>query len=310
MKTISEEYVEDATSLNNFGQLHQAVIDLVMSLRTINQSLLLVYLKKALVTLFFVTENVPPEEHSEYEPDDDDDINFMPFVDEETLSNVITSINNRLEILDLEIAESKDMDDSSITLFSFVNRKSTGAIRLSTKYSDNEMQLVKEVVDRIFNSKFVNNNHTDNTGTMHPDIKYTVPYMKLVKHLSSGSTSSRIESEDAIITRLSLEESEHFLQDLECYGWLERYRENYTLSTRGLVELKKFLLDTYGKSPEGTISTCFGCDDILTRGFSCSNPDCHIRFHSHCRDLVHKSKNSDDCPNADCSEKLQNYYKF
>lgn len=304
---IPQSFIDQHTGKDCYTVLHGAVLDLVMSVRTIKQVSLLLYLKKAIVTLYLDTQESPSTiENLRMLVESDDP---LPGLNLTTLSNILVNINIRLAQLDMEIAESKDMDDSNINIFSFVNKKPIGAIRLSTKYSQNDIQLVKDVIDRIFSPEYVNkNNVTDDSSVVHPQINYSVPYMTMVKYLRDGPETT---DEDApLIARFGIEESDLFLRDLECYGWLERNHNNYTLATRGLVELKKYLIDKYGKSPEGTVSICFGCGDILTRGLSCLDASCHVRFHRHCRELVQNTRDDDSCPNKDCTETLQTYYTF
>lgn len=308
-ETIPQEFISTHIGENCYTSLHAALIDLVMSVRTIRQTSLLLYLKKALVTLYIdqqEDQSTIESLRSMVQADDP-----LPEADLNTLSCVLTSINTRLEPLDLEIAESKDMDDSSINVFSFVNKKPTGAIRLSTKYSQNDVQLVKQVIDRIFAAEYVNKTSAvDEEGTGHSQITYSVPCMKMVKYLRDGPKTSEDGDDAPIINRFTLEESDLFLKDLECYGWLERNLNNYTLATRGLVELKKYLIDTYGKYPEGTISVCYGCGDILTRGMACPNASCDVRFHRYCCELVQKSRDDTSCPNDECTESIETFYAF
>jgi hypothetical protein len=308
MAVFSEEFLETHLEKESYTEIHAALIDLVMSVRTIRQTDLLLYLQKALLTRYIdFTEDPTNKESLQSLLESEETI---PDVNLNTLSTVLASINTRLQVLDMEIVESKDIDNSEINLFTFVNKKPAGAIHLSTKYSQNDIQLVKHVIDRIFASEYVNENSvTDESGDIHQQIKYHVPYMKMIQSLRNGPPQA--EDDDApLITKLSLEESELFLRDLEIYGWLERDSNNYTLATRGLVELKKYLIDTYGNYPEGTISVCFGCGDILTRGFACPNGHCNVHFHRHCQELVTQSRNDNTCPNDKCNEDIRTFYSF
>ena len=306
-EAVPQEFINLHTGEESYTTLHAAMVDLVMSVRTIKQTSLLLYLKKALVTLYIDEEQDQSAIGNLRLLVQSDDP--LPELDLGTLSTILTSINTRLEPLDMEIAESKDMDDSSVNIFSYINKKPTGAIRLSTKYSQNDVQLVKQVIERIFASEFVNSAPATEEGTVHPQITYSVPCMKMVKYLRDGP--KQLDDNDApLINRFTLEESDLFLKDLECYGWLERNLNNYTLATRGLVELKKYLIDTYGKYPEGTVSVCYGCGDVLTRGIACSNPSCHVHFHRYCCELVQRSRDENSCPNDKCSKTLETFYPF
>lgn len=309
---VPDEFIELHIGKDIFTVLHSAIIDLVMTVRTIKQTSLLLYLKRALITLYIDdknSEDINVEElQSAIQLDDP-----LSSITLDMLSIVIASINTRLEPLEFEIAESKDMDDSSINIFSFINKKPSGAIRLSTKYSQNDIQLVKQIIDRIFGLNYIHKNSAvDEEGISQSQITYSVPCMTMVKYLRDGPEVQSDNEDDTapIINRFSLDESDLFLKDLENYGWLERNYNNYTLGARGLVELKKYLIDTYGKYPSGTISTCYGCGDILTRGIACPNTSCTIRFHPYCCELVKKSRDTDSCPSNNCSEEMKNFYTF
>lgn len=299
------EQTEDA----EHGFLHAGVIDLVMQLRTIKQQDLLKYIKQAIITLYI--DRIEDSERTNELRDSLASADPLPSVTLTTLSKILAQINSRLEILSFEIVESKDMDDSSVNVFSFVNKKATGAIHLSTKYTENEIQLVKHVIDRIFGPEYVMGSTSAGTEAhTHHQLKYSVPYMTMVKSLRNGPKPQENEEDARSSNRLTLDEADSFLRDLECYGWLERHDNEFTLGTRGLVELKKYLIDTYGKCPEGTISVCFGCGDILTRGLACSSDTCGVRFHPYCQDLVRKSKHDDSCPNETCGENMGAFYTF
>lgn len=306
----NSEFFEEHLKEEGYTELHAAMTDLVMSVRTIKQDDLLSYLQKALLTLLIDSSEDEAAKSTLQEKLESD---FpLPEIDLSVLSKVLASINSRLETLDMELVESQDMDDASISLFSFVNKKPTGAIQLSTKYSQNDIQLVKHVIDRIFLPEFVNENSVTDlkTGDIHRQIKYHVPYTKMIQSLRAGPTTQDSDENIALIKKLTMEECEYFLRDLENYGWLERDSNNFTLATRGLVELKKYLIDTYGNSPEGTISLCNGCGDILTRGIACPNGSCDVRFHRHCQELVQKSKSDGACPREGCDEDMRTFYSF
>lgn len=305
---LIENYVQQLNDPETYTDVHAAVIDLVMSVRTISKDQLMVYLQKAILTVLLdSTEDSTIEE--ELRSSIDSTVKNQ-YININTLHSVLHSINVKLDVFGMEIAESRDMDTSTEILYSFINKKGTGAIQLSTKYTQNDIQLVKHVVDRIFAPEHVlQSSVTDAEGNILHRITYSVPYMSMIKHLRNGP--EQLDDEDMpLMTKLSFDESELFLQDLELYGWLELYNDCFTLSTRGLVELKDFLIKTYGSYPDGTISTCFGCKDILTRGCACTNSSCNVRFHKDCKNLFRKSRNTSACPNSDCDADIEDFYSF
>jgi len=63
-------------------------------------------------------------------------------------------------------------------------------------------------------------------------------------------------------------------------GWLlKSQRGRYSLSTRTLLELYKYLKETFG---EEYILECTICMEIITRGVACHTPNCKTRMHYHC----------------------------
>ena len=56
-------------------------------------------------------------------------------------------------------------------------------------------------------------------------------------------------------------------------------RGRYSLSTRTVLELDKYLKETYG--PE-SILECTICCDVVTRGVACHTANCKARMHYHC----------------------------
>lgn len=291
-----EERVLDITK--EFSTLHSALIDFVMSMRTIRQKELLKYTKMAILTILrdFNLENPSElEKINNLLQSTKGDPNFdpFPFFEISSLIKIVSIINKKLIVLDFEIIQSKDMDLDEGIIYTFVNKKGEGSISGVTSYSPRSIELIKAAIDRIFNPDYVMD---DNMG----GITYSVAYMTMVNHIRDEGSA------------LSYDEAEHIVQTLELQGWFERYHDKITLTVRGLTELHEYLLDTYkSKVDGGSISVCFGCEQIITRGYYCPNHKCHVRMHKNCRALIKSSRESDSCPNDDhCSESLTDYNSF
>lgn len=56
-------------------------------------------------------------------------------------------------------------------------------------------------------------------------------------------------------------------------------RGRYSLSTRTVLELDKYLKETYGAD---SILECTICSDVVTRGVACHTRNCKARLHYHC----------------------------
>lgn len=93
---------------------------------------------------------------------------------------------------------------------------------------------------------------------------------------------------------------------------VDRY---FTLSTRGLAELERYIKDKFGKNSntgpdgQGTIKHCVACKKLWTLGYRClgTAPDghpCDIHMHHYCRQRL-ANMNTLNCPG--CKQNLDNY---
>lgn len=291
-----EERVLDITT--EFSVLHSALIDFVVSMRSISQKELFKYTRLAILTV--LRDSIDEENQSELQELDrlilstktDPLFDPLPFFQTTALTRIVSIINKKLTILDFEIVQSKDMDVDDAVMYSFVNKKNEGSIKAASAYSLRSIELIKAAIDRIFNPDYVMD---DNMG----GITYQVAYMAMVNHIRDEGSA------------LSYDEAEHIVQTLELQGWLERYHDKLTLTIRGLSELGEYLINTYKlRGDGGSISVCFGCEQIITRGYYCPNDKCYIRMHKNCKALIKSSRESDSCPNDHCSETLTDFNSF
>lgn len=219
---------------------------------------------------------------------DEDETSIKEAIDSLTNNTVeftVVAINRKLSTVDFEIVRTSSQESEEI-LYILINKKSDNAVKLSTVFTNAEIQIINDLIDRMF----------DHSNESKSSLSYSISpavAVEIVKKSSSKTTN---------------QQSYEFLNDLELKGWISYIDRRYTLSSRALAELKGFLIDKYGEDSaetEGSISICYGCKQIATRGLRCSNDSCFIRFHNLCRDHFIKSNNdSTKCPNNDCDLRI------
>ncbi|CAK7228450.1 hypothetical protein SCUCBS95973_006883 [Sporothrix curviconia] len=97
------------------------------------------------------------------------------------------------------------------------------------------------------------------------------------------------------------------LASLVRQGWLSKSAQGfYALTTRALLELEPFLIETYNE-PEparagagadaansaGTwqrIKYCAACRELITSGLRCATPTCMLRVHDHCEEVFWRTQ--------------------
>lgn len=294
-------YVE--TFLDDYSVLHAVVLDMLISQRSMEKSKLLKYIKLALLNLLIDSssqekpvdadvlrycQHMLERSYSVIGTENESQVDPLEIFTDIEFNDVISMINKKISFLDFEIVNVNDMDMPDVKIYIFVNKKDNGSIKFTTNMTENRIVAVKAIIDRIFNDKFVN------AAAM----TYLVKPMRLIEILREEHGMSSTEAEE-------------FLQSLEVSIWLERYHDTYTLSLRGLSELRQFLIEKYGLVKDGgTISTCFGCQNLITRGVCCSDSHCFIRMHKNCKNLVKMSRESEQCPNDLCSKTFADYQTF
>ncbi|CAK7199751.1 hypothetical protein SEUCBS139899_002434 [Sporothrix eucalyptigena] len=91
------------------------------------------------------------------------------------------------------------------------------------------------------------------------------------------------------------------LDSLVRQGWLSKStRGFYALTTRALLELEPFLVETYntpepaGAATPGTtwqrIKYCAACRELITSGLRCATPTCTLRVHDHCEEAFWRTQ--------------------
>ncbi|EAL86524.1 hypothetical protein KXW98_005744 [Aspergillus fumigatus] len=247
--------------------------------------------RSVLAAIFSVHEGQPVS------PDD---------VSQEDLDSYINAANAAISPFDLEIRSTLrqlqiDHHINETTqaerVYALVNTTSDALMQLATTYSADEIAFIKRVLDAIFD--------TYNTRRCEAMVVSGIQAMQLAK---ASSDSSRRESQAATqqvqggaAQSLTMSQAETVLKQLVEEGWLEKSRKGYySLSPRGLMELRGWLIATYNENDEGRrvdkIKFCAACKDIITVGQRCGNRDCSGRLHDMCTHNFFRMRQAEQCP--------------
>ncbi|KAL5043599.1 hypothetical protein BDW71DRAFT_199658 [Aspergillus fruticulosus] len=228
-------------------------------------------------------------------------------ITENDLTSFITAANSAISPFDLEIrsilpqVELDDPSNEQVTperVYALVNTTSDGLTQLATTYTVDEISFVKRILDRMFET---NNNRI--TEAM------AISSIEAIQQAKVPGEGSRRESGSATqatqggaAQSLSMTQAETVLKQLVEDGWFEKSRKGfYTLSPRGLMELRGWLVATYNDENEtgrrnNKIKFCAACREIITIGQRCGNRDCAGRLHDHCMRNFFRIQKAEQCP--------------
>ncbi|CAK7562332.1 MAG: hypothetical protein SEPTF4163_000174 [Sporothrix epigloea] len=92
------------------------------------------------------------------------------------------------------------------------------------------------------------------------------------------------------------------LASLVRQGWLSKSAQGfYALTTRALLELEPYLVETYNEPADPTqgpnvadtwqrIKYCAACRELITSGLRCATPTCTLRLHDHCEEVFWRTQ--------------------
>ncbi|KAL4919695.1 Nse1 non-SMC component of SMC5-6 complex-domain-containing protein [Aspergillus aurantiobrunneus] len=227
-------------------------------------------------------------------------------ITEDDLSSFIGAANTAISPFDLEIrstlpqlASDASSTDSSAPerVYALVNTTSDGLTQLATTYTADEISFVKRVLDRMFE---VNNNKI--TEAMAISSTEAIHQAKVAGENRRESGAATQQTQGGAAQPLSMTQAETVMKQLVDDGWFEKSRKGfYTLSPRGLMELRGWLVATYNDENEtgrrnNKIKFCAACKDIITIGQRCGNRDCAGRLHDHCMPNFFRMQKAEQCP--------------
>ncbi|KAK6532250.1 hypothetical protein TWF281_006442 [Arthrobotrys megalospora] len=220
-------------------------------------------------------------------------------VSEKDFRAIVHTIQNTISSFDLDVREMPDQEDGN-RCYALVNSANDDIIRFATTHTPDEISYFKRLLDEMF----------DTSNTVYAEIM-AVKSMRAIS-LNKNPPSER-ENREVVVEGangeearqtiagagigLTKQEAEDCLTRFVDEGWLERDSAGYHfLSTRALLELEGYLVETYNVEEEeeqedGTVKRgpkktrikhCGYCKYIHTVGQRCSDIHCEFRLHNHC----------------------------
>ncbi|KAH3671754.1 hypothetical protein OGAPHI_000459 [Ogataea philodendri] len=275
----------------DYGDLHRSVLQFLISVKSIEfEELYVVFVKLVIGCLLDSSDEQTSDQDSHLRDLLAQSRPEVPGLNTECLVKTIVLINRQLSALDFEIVETLAQDDEKNINVSFVNTKSSASVKLSTGYTEKEIEIINQLIDRMFEDPI------DDEDNLTYSLKHS-DALNLAKQNTNTIT-----------------DSQNFINGLEASGWIDTVKGKYTLSARALAELKSYIIGKFdvlsAENLRGTVSLCHGCNEIITMGYRCPTSSCYIRFHEHCRDLFVKSHRIEQCPGNDCDASLDNMTSF
>lgn len=173
------------------------------------------------------------------------------------LNSYIAAANSAISPFDLEIRSAKPqiaLDNANNNtgsantaqiVYALVNTTSDPLTQLATTYTVDEIAFVKRLLDAMF--------ETHNTRRSEAMVLSNIQAIQLAKVSSSSSNSPSTENanQSGAAQSLTIPQAETMLARLVEEGWFEKSAKGfYSLSPRGLMELRGWLVDTYNDDDE------------------------------------------------------------
>lgn len=207
-------------------------------------------------------------------------------------------------------------------IYALVNTTSDPQTQLATTHSADEIAYVKRLLDAMFDTYNGPVGASNGREVMAvTEMQATQLHRASARDRSSGVTATQRaqaaaaddddDDEDGTVVgtqraggggvqSITLGQAERMLKSLVDEGWLVRptfagaNKEYYVLSSRALLELKDWLLQTYnepaivgedgGVDEEAVerVKCCRGCNEVVMSGQRCMRKECGVRLHDRC----------------------------
>lgn len=187
-------------------------------------------------------------------------------------TSYITAANAALSPFDLEIRSTLHQAPPPVNgeppanpprIYALVNTTSDPLAQLATTYTADEIAFVKRLLDAMF--------ETNNTRRCEGMAVSSMQALQLARSSGDGRRdSTQQQTQGSSAPALSMTQAESVLKKLVEEGWLEKSSKGYySLSPRGLMELRGWLVDTYNEEDEdgnrvNRIKFCVACKEIVT----------------------------------------------
>ena len=225
-------------------------------------------------------------------------------IDEETFTAYMDTAREVVSLLDYDI-RTIIHQVSKQRSYALVNTTSDPQTQLATTYTPDELSFIKRILDAMF--------ETFNTPRMEvmaitqmQAVKYARPPNRRQSQVA-GDGEEEAETQQSTDRGLKHSEVEEVLSSLVAGGWMEKSRARfYSLSPRGLLELRPWLLETYNDPDAGPddwqrIKKCGACKELITYGLRCAEPECTFRLHDICETAYWASRTRGEKKCQKCS---------
>ena len=191
---------------------------------------------------------------------------------EDDLMSYIATANTAVSPLDLEIRSSlrQTQTDEQATpdrVYALVNTTSDALTQLATTYTPDEIGFIKRLLDAMF--------ETNNTRLAEAMVVSSMQATQLARVSAADanrrqSGAQQQQTQGGAAQSLSMSQAETILQQLVEDEWFEKsWKGFYSLSPRGLMELRGWLVATYNDDMDedhriAKIKFCAACRDIIT----------------------------------------------
>lgn len=228
-------------------------------------------------------------------------------IEEEVFQEYIDAASQAVSLFDYEI-RSAEHQVTKKRIYALVNTASDPQTQLATTYNPEELGFINRVLHAIFD--------TYNKPRMEV---LAITEMQAVKLARPKRRQSQVGGEGEASTQsaadrgLKHSEVELVLANLVEGGWFEKSRQGfYSLTPRGLLELRPWLVETFNDPDAETnewqcIKFCEACKEVVTVGLRCSEPDCVFRVHDICEEAYWRSRRDKRCPRCSRDWSGQHY---
>ncbi|KAK5070145.1 hypothetical protein LTS08_001156 [Lithohypha guttulata] len=175
----------------------------------------------------------------------------------EDFNSMIAAANDALSPLDYVIRSTRGQEDNE-RYYALVNTTSDQLTQIATIHSSDEIGYVKRLLDEIFDA-----NNTERREAM------CIAGKDALNLTRAGRRETQTQNGENQATKFNLtaHEAEVLLAKLVAEGWLNKSQKGfYSLSPRGLMELKIWLEETYNdeENEYKKIKTCEACKEVIT----------------------------------------------
>lgn len=179
-------------------------------------------------------------------------------ITEEDLNSMISAANDALSPLDYLIRSTIDQE-SRRRYYALVNTTSDPLTQVATVHSSDEIGYIKRLLDEMFDVL-----NTERREAMCISGKDALNLVRTGRRETQGQNQ---EGDTQARFNITQHEAQVLLAQLVDEKWLDKSTKGfYSLSPRGLMELKTWLEDTYNDEDSNykKIKSCEACKEIIT----------------------------------------------